>query len=263
MIATLYSNKKNINTSFYALSLILVFTVLNQNITYAQCYLDRHNTTWYDGWVSCEKKISPNPARGSGHWLLYSLGHRYVLGKSHFWNHNVPNSLNYGAKEIAIDYSLDGVIWNTYGNVSLSQATGENIYEGEDGPDLLAVDARYVLITVLETHGGSCAGISEVKIGVSLSTAIDSEVYHNQCISAEIYPNPIANFINVHLSSACGEKSIIHVTDASGRKVSADYSVEDGNQTITIPARDLPAGLYMIHIKNGSKLMQERVVKVD
>jgi hypothetical protein len=243
--------------------LVIILTCSFAMTIQAQCYMDRHNTSWYDGWVSCDKKVSPNPQRGSGHWLMYALGHRYVLGKSYFWNHNVPTSLSDGAKEITIDYSLDGISWNTYGNISLIKGTGQNIYEGEEGPDFQNIEARYVLITVLETHGGNCAGISEVKIDVTLSSAADNLSEYNQCITSDIYPNPFGNYINIELNSVCGQQNHIFITDASGRQVSKDYMIEIGNQRLSIPAIDLVSGVYIVHIYNGTHRIQQRVVKVE
>jgi hypothetical protein len=240
-----------------ALALLLPFSINGQ------CHLDRHNTTWYDGWVSCEKSTSPNPTRGSGHWLMYSLGHRYVLGSSHLWNHNVPATLDQGAKEIAIDYSLDGVTWTTLGNHSLSKGTGENIYEGEAGPNMMNVEARYVLITVLETYGGNCAGISEVKIDVKLSTAADDKASYLQCMTADIYPNPVTSVVNVKVNSACADRSILYLTDVNGNRVSADYDAVDESKIISIPAVDLTPGVYFAHIISGDKKIQKRIIKVD
>ncbi|MFM2394354.1 MAG: hypothetical protein RLZZ546_2336, partial [Bacteroidota bacterium] len=70
--------------------------------------MDQHSTTWYDSWISCNSSLSPNEARGEGHWILYNLGYNYALGDSYWWNANEADAINNGIKTIAIDVSLDG-----------------------------------------------------------------------------------------------------------------------------------------------------------
>lgn len=146
--------------------LFIISILLTQQILTAQCYLDRHNTTWYDAWTSCETSPNPNTARDDSHWLQYDLGHFYVLKNSQFWNSNRPEFLQNGLKDIVIDISLDGENWIEWGEYSLAQATGENIYEGEIGPHFSDAMARYVLITALDNHGGDCFSLSEMRINV-------------------------------------------------------------------------------------------------
>ena len=133
----------------------------------AQCYIDRHNTTWYDAWVSCTPAPSPNMVRGEGHWLLYNLGDLYQLGSAQFWNANDPSSLQNGLKNIVIDYSLDGANWTEWGTHTLSQGTGKNYYEGETVPGLGEISARYILITAIDNYGGNCYSLSEVKLNIA------------------------------------------------------------------------------------------------
>lgn len=148
-------------------SFLLIITLfLAQQIVSAQCYLDRHNTTWYDAWISCETSPNPNAARGDSHWLQYDLGHFYVLKNSQFWNANRPDFLQNGLKDIVVDISLDGENWIEWGTYTLSQATGENIYEGEAGPQFSDALGRYILITALDNYGGECYSLSEMKIDV-------------------------------------------------------------------------------------------------
>lgn len=232
-------------------------------MTIAQCHMDRHSTTWYDGWVSCDKKSSPNPIRGNSHWLMYSLGHKYVLGESYWWNHNVPTTLDYGANVLAIDYSLDGISWSELGTMTLNTASGEPIYEGQPGLDFGNIEARFVLITVLSTHGGSCAGISEVKIEASRSTAVDDEFKFNTCINVEAYPNPFVHSLVVDINSQCGTSSEFYIADITGRPVTPKQTINDNSITSTINCKDLMSGIYILHVLSGDQHIKQKVIKIE
>ena len=248
------------NLLYITISAILLISISNNS--FAQCNMERHNTTWHDGWSSCEKKQSPNTLRGVSHWMMYTLGHRYILGESYWWNHNVPQTIHNGAQSIAIDYSLDGVNWIEYGTFNLSEASGLNTYEGEEGPDLEGIEARFLLITVLENYGGECAGISEVKIGVSLSTASEDVLVDNHCLSSEMYPNPFNNTLNVKVNSICQENIDVYLEDAMGRRTSEIYHVEKSGDLLSLNTAQLIPGIYFVHINSGSNQYQKKVIKL-
>jgi hypothetical protein len=239
---------------------LLLFTALS---VIGQCDIDRHNTTWYDGWISCEQKASPNGSRGKGHWLLYELGYTYKLGATHFWNHNVPYSLDQGAKTIAIDYSMDGLQWTEFGTISLAKATGLSTYSGEEGPSLNGVDAKYVLITVLENYGGPCAGISEVKFDVQFVSSSLDDAQYSQCVKVQAFPNPFRNNLQVSITNHCGGYSTIFITDVSGRTVSPKYNVKNFKETISISLAGLPNGVYTLHSITGDHTIIEKIIKIE
>ena len=131
-----------------------------------QCFPDRHNTNWFDGWISCQPAPNPNEAYGESHWILYDFGESYSLGQMHVWNSNDPAHVDYGLNEVNIDFSTDGMEWVHLGQFEFSIANGKSIYEGFEGPDFYGALARYVLITGLSNYGGACYGLSEIRIPV-------------------------------------------------------------------------------------------------
>ena len=86
------------------LILITFILFVNTNLQ-SQCFPDRHNSNWFDGWISCATSNNPNTSRGNTHWLLYDLNHKYKLGQMHVWNSNAINHLNDGVKNVVIDIS--------------------------------------------------------------------------------------------------------------------------------------------------------------
>ncbi len=158
--------------------IIIVFTI---NIANSQCYPDRHNTTWFDAWISCTKSQNPNTVRGESHWIMYDLGYIYKLEDVHLWNLNDPNQLDNGVKDIIIDYSLDGNTWSEFGIKSFDKATGRSIYEGDDAFSFNGIKTRYLLLTIQDNWGGECVGFSEIKIGVSPITATEMVNFDLDC----------------------------------------------------------------------------------
>jgi len=130
----------------------------------SQCLPDRHSSTWYDGWISCSIEKNPNLPRGETHFIMYDLGASYYLYDLHVWNMNAPDILDYGLKDVYIDLSLDGASFTELGQFTFQQATGENDFEGILEVDFEGNIARYILITPIDNYGGTCYGLSEVRI---------------------------------------------------------------------------------------------------
>lgn len=155
----------------------------------AQCANENHSTHPQDSWLSCSSSTNPNPDRGNSHWLRYDLGYIYHLTSTQFWNYNVADATNKGFKNIAIDYSTDGITWSNATTFELAQAPGTNDYTGVAGPDLSGLAARYILLTALDTWGNSCAGLSEVKFDVDNSLDIFLKQFSATCEGTSIQLN--------------------------------------------------------------------------
>lgn len=251
--------------------LLLFISILfvQQTLT-AQCYLDRHNTTWYDAWTSCETSPNPNAAREDSHWLQYDLGHFYLLKNSQFWNANRPEHLQNGLKDVVIDVSLDGENWTEWGTYTLSQATGKNIYEGEVGPDFSEVLARYVLITAIDNHGGDCYSLSEMKINVESAPVFVS-------IAAEAKLSGSYDAVTDLMRDSLRSKSLLPATEpytATGFSISnpdvpmrSDLITKTGNNAVTdwviIELRDKDNPALVLSSKAALICRDGSIVEID
>ena len=244
--------------------LLLPFIILPY-LAYNQCHPLRHSTDWFEGWYACSVKPNPNPARSASHWLLIDLGDPHRLQKSYWWNFNYPKKLDSGVKVMEIDYSVDGETWKFLKSVNLPKATGEIDYEGFEGPDLDDVEARYVLLTVIQTYGESCAGLSEVSIeGIKSETTTSTKRFNpSVCLQAKIAPNPVFGNATIDLAGLCEGQVYWNVTDIMGRKL-----METGIG-LTLPLKfdldfsRLPAGVYQINFFNNNTSLHEKIIKVN
>ncbi|MCL5269782.1 MAG: hypothetical protein M1457_04340 [bacterium] len=98
-------------------------------------------------------------------WIIFDLGESHELMTIHIWNLNLADPGNQlGAKWVAIDTSVDGLVWTTHGLHHLPMASGT---EGDPGFDIDATRwaaARYVRFTIPVNYALSGSlGLSEVR----------------------------------------------------------------------------------------------------
>jgi hypothetical protein len=239
--------------------------VMMQQFAFSQCYPDRHSTNFFDGWISCEAAVSPNPIRPESHFIMYDFGKVFKLGQMTIWNSNDPSHLDYGMQNVAIDYSTDGANWYTAGDYTFSQASGLSTYEGEEGPHLNDIEARYLLITALTNYGGACFGLSEMRVeGEQVIISDIEDIATLECVDVTIYPNPFAEQMTMVLSPGCNGALRVIVYDASGRMLSSEKTNLVNGQEKTIQlGKDLPAGTYSLYLEYGGKSVQRNIVKMN
>lgn len=232
---------------------------------FGQCYPDRHSTNFFDGWISCEVAENPNPDRGKGHFIMYDFGKVFSLGEMQIWNTNDPAHLDWGMKDVAIDYSTDSVTWEHAGDFTFSQASGLSIYEGEEGPDLGGIEARFLLITGISNYGGTCYGLSEIKIeGTEVVVTDVEDVTSFECIDVGIYPNPFADKITLSISPACEGDLKYAIFDGLGKEiVSEKISIYSGTERSFSFGSNIPSGSYILQLEFGGQTIQKSIIKVN
>lgn len=242
---------------------LLGFLFLLPYLAKAQCYPDRHNTSWNEAWISCEKRDNPNSEREKGHWILYDFGHMYRLGNTKMWNLNSPEFLESGIKDFYIDYSKDGLEWENLGQFTLPRAPGESRYEGEDITSFGGDTARFVLITAIDTYGGACAGISEVKIDV-VEVVNRLKVYQDEeCFEVSVYPNPHMTEFTLSVNAFCEGKVEYSLYDHRGKLLRKEtFSSDESLKIRRIQTGDLPAGLYHLVITQNNAIARYPVMKI-
>jgi hypothetical protein len=121
--------------------------------------LDQHSTASSAMWLS---KTTPSPA-----WIKYEFEKPCKLYQMWVWNSNqsVEPYMGYGAKEVAVEVSLDDAAWVPVEGIGqFARASGKPDYAHNTTVDLHGAMARYLRLTVKKTWGGgSQAGLSEVR----------------------------------------------------------------------------------------------------
>ncbi len=249
-------------TFYFLLFTIFLFPYLSR----AQTFLDRHNTSWTDAWISCQETESPNPKRDPGHWIMYDFGAQYSLHQSKFWNFNAEIPANPlpeektagGARDIIIDYSSNGTDWTELGEYTLPEAPFSTFYEGDPGPDFNGVVARYVLISIASHYGsGNCVGLSEVKFDATIATSTEIPE-EDLVIDAHLSPNPASEYSVLEVGKTFDGLKY-SVLDNTGRLLR--QGVVNSSRT-KINTVNLTSGVYTVVLYNsqGKKSMLLTVI---
>jgi hypothetical protein len=236
----------------------LFMLYLSKSSAQVIAFPDRHNTNTQDSWVSCLQSANPNSSRGLSHWIKYDLGETYALQQSTIWNYNAVRPVNIGMKDIVIDYSIDGINWIEWGRYYLPNATSSGFYEGVDGPNFGGLIARYILITGLSNYGGSCYGLSEIRINGSPANTSSAENLLED-LNVTVSPNPFSTSFNINVASHKGPLNV-QLRDLSGKIVI--QTVMNSNQAILLTDA-IPSGAYTLSLNNAQGVKTLPIIKIE
>lgn len=225
---------------------------------YSQCLENTHTPFTEDSWLSCQMSANPNPERPQSHWIMYDLGHGYILDSTYIWNFNTWGMSNIGIREAAFDYSFDGINWTSLDTFTVAEASASVKYQGAPGPVFNEDPVRYVLITALSNWGStSCAGLSEIKFDIKSVVSNDPEPFSDHRMV--VTPNPVENIANVSIKSdEVPERVALY--DLSGRMLEERNTILSSN--LTFQMKGLPGGVYFVKAWIGESVLTEKIVKV-
>ncbi len=216
-----------------------------------------HDTRPSEQWLSCTPSANPNTQRGESYWLMFDLGYTYPLTNSTIWNYNVPGDGHMGATRLAVDYSLDGQVWQSWGEIHLDTATGRRDYAGQAGPDFTGTRIRFVLFTVLETAQMPmrCAGLGEVRFNLDQTV---TSTFPREQTSLKIFPNPTFGPVELEVPGIRPERIFIY--DDQGKLL---LEREAKSEKVSLNLKSWLPGLYLIRLvgQNGQHFEQKLVLK--
>lgn len=135
---------------------------------------------------------------------------------------------------------------NTEGIVVQLDATGMELgtYQG--------------LITILSNDANTPELLVPVKLTVTINTPVKENPLAER--SVKVYPNPGQGYYTLELQGGNNSSTEAEITDLTGRVVySMQYAPSTGDQRFTISVPQLPGGVYLLRIKNGT---QQEVLKL-
>lgn len=228
---------------------LLLLALWLPNFTYSQC---REEQAWTEAWTSCQTSNSPNQSRGQHHWLMYDFGYQYPLNSLHVWNANLAGKLDQGIKEVILDYSEDGVNWMEWGQFDVPKAAGDAYYSGSRVAELNLVQARYVLLTVIQNYGDpSCVSIHELSFGLSDFPVPQSETLW-------LYPNPASESMTIAFENAIPQMHTVRFVNVLGQPVmQTDFFAEIGRQDVELNISLLAPGIYFLSLYDEEKELLE------
>jgi len=121
---------------------------------------DQHSTDTSDMWLSNRKGAQPT-------WIQYEFPSTRKLDKMLVWNSNqgTEATVGFGAKDVTVEYSLDGAAWTTLGDFEFTQAPGDPSYTANTTVDFVGAAAKFVKLTISSNWGGLLPqySLSEVR----------------------------------------------------------------------------------------------------
>ena len=249
-------------TNFFRISCLgciaffLVF--FDVQVVTGQAFPDRHSTSKQDAWISCSTSPSPNEVRGEGHWILYDFGETYALQQSVFWNLSNPEYFTAAARDMVIDYSIDGVTWVEFGRFSVDDPSASAFYQGHEGPDFGGLVTRFLLITILSNHGGECSGFSELKIDAKPS--LISKTNDLDDLAIQVFPNPFVNEVWMKWNRSDGQDLHYRLTDILGRTIRQGQVTES---PLRLSNLDIAPGVYLLTLIHPSGVKSFALEKLN
>ncbi len=240
---------------------ISILSLLSTSL-FAQCLDNQaHNTSLNSVWMSCQTSPNPFAEIGETHWIMYEFEQLEAIESINIWNINNESQLASGAKRIRMDVSPDGADWINMGIINLDMGQADPNYLGELVDDFEAFEARYVLFTVFDNHGGPCSGLAEVKFNLGIGTVptIDEELAAAVIIS----PNPADRFFNVSIEDIAARTISYQLVDMTGRVLLREIADNDRVRSdIRISTTNMSEGTYALNMQTEEGLVTKKIVVV-
>jgi len=120
---------------------------------------DQHSVETTEMWLSAPGGAEPLQ-------LVYEFDKIYSLHEMWVWNYNMELEpyVKFGAKDVTVEHSVDGVEWTLLDEAEFAQAPGLDTYTANTAVPFGGVVARYVRLTINSNWGTSDQyGLSEVR----------------------------------------------------------------------------------------------------
>ena len=91
---------------------------------------------------------------------------------------------------------------------------------------------------------------------------IDSVGINNRDISGmKMYPNPAKDLVNITFSAKNAESGVVSVMNLMGQIVyTANLEVNEGNNMITVPVKQLTSGVYMVTLQTNTGISTQKLI---
>jgi len=144
-----------------------------------------HSTVEYDMWLSLRNVDDPNP------WIQYEFDRIYNLNEMHVWNSNqvAEPALKFGAKNVTIETSTDGVDWTPLMTTQFNMAPGLPDYMYNTTVVLGGVSAKLVKLNINDKWGFTQfpTGLSEVQFFDDAPVVVNEPPVADAGLDQELY----------------------------------------------------------------------------
>ena len=149
--------------------------------------------------------------------------------------------------DFEVQKSIDGLNWNTIGMVyAKDKLSTTGSYSFTDIHP--ATGVNYYRLLIQNTDG--LTGHSPTRTVTLTSLA-----------GISVYPNPANNIINISVDGA-GSETNITLINSMGQVLVSSLTSHSGNTTTSMNIHNYPAGIYMVRVGSGEKMLKTSVVVI-
>jgi subtilisin-like proprotein convertase family protein len=139
--------------------------------------------------------------------------------------------------------------------------SGNGVSAGMFDPSVAGAGGH--LITYSYTDAGQCESSSSVAVSVSVCAGIEELIKALE--TAQVYPNPFSNTINIRFSAIDNDEIKVQMVDMLGRIIVDEMmNVKSGeNEFIINTGSELTSGLYFIHLIKENRKVSFKLSKLE
>ena len=103
------------------------------------------------------------------------------------------------------------------------------------------------------TAGGSNLAVDNIKVVNNILTGVEDQLQNT--FSANVYPNPATNEVNISFNMQGAEMVSVSIVDVTGREVlNLNKNINSGSNKLRIDVSGLERGVYVMRTNIGNKL---------
>lgn len=236
-----------------------VYLVFCQLMEYP--FIDNANSMYFRG-VFATKSTNNGQSFGANSWLSYNKDCYYLSDWSLF-----PMDSTTSYEQVAQVIYTEGesvypavapnlvngklaMIWQQdYNAGSEVKESSVSVTQNESSTYFFSIDANQ--IGVFNNTNEVCQGLW-----------IDSVGINNRDISGmKMYPNPAKDLVNITFSAKNAESGVVSVMNLMGQIVyTANLEVNEGNNMITVPVKQLTSGVYMVTLQTNTGISTQKLI---
>ena len=174
---------------------------------------------------------------------------------------------------------IDSFICDGYGTLTLPSGTYTNVMRVHEIAyvwDTAAGSSPYMYRT--ENYNWYMSGFHYELLTISVDTSMPGGPYTSNAeyytqnltlgvqqpskhMNVELYPNPATNAVHVKFYIASNSNASVTLSDVTGRAITTVGSdkIQPGYNELDIPVSGIPAGVYVVHVSNGTETAYKKV----
>ncbi len=193
----------------------------------------------------------------------------------------MDTNINYFSHASGYTITYESVSIDGYGTLILPSGTYTNVlrrysksYIYDSTPGVAATTSRttqssewfatdfHLLLLGINYDSSTSSGWSPLFVSYATKANAGIQMMNDDEVTFEISPNPVSDVLNIKLFMEETQNTNLTLTDITGNKVGTISSndINSSSKNIQYSVKQLPAGLYFIHLANGNYSITKKII---